>query len=142
MKTTALIAAIVVFPLLAACTPSENSDAQNEEEEQSSEEPKSIEEMREEALAAIDQEACAQAGGEVRQEGMLGLPRCVIPYEDAGKVCSDGSDCEGRCLASDDVSDYEAEPGEIQGRCEADDSPFGCYAEIHDGTLEGMICVD
>jgi len=141
MKTIVIIAALAVFPLLAACVAPESSEPQNEEE-QAGDEPKSIEEMREEALAAIDQEACAEAGGEVCQEGMLGLPRCVIPYADAGNICSDESDCEGRCLASDDVSDYEAQPGEIQGRCEADDSPFGCYAEIHDGTIEGMICVD
>lgn len=141
MKAIVILAALAAFPLLAACAAPENADAQNEEEA-ASDEPKSIEEMREEALANIDQEACAEAGGEVRQEGMMGLPRCVIPYADAGKICSDESDCEGRCLASDDVSDYDAAPGEIQGRCEADDSPFGCYAEIHDGTIEGAICVD
>ncbi len=61
---------------------------------------------------------------------------------DAGEVCADASDCEGRCLGSDDVTDYEAAPGEAKGVCEADDSPFGCYAEISNGTPEPMICVD
>ena len=103
---------------------------------------KSVEEMREESRAAIDEEACAAQGGEVRMEGLLGLYRCVVPYADAGASCSDASDCEGRCLADDSVTDYDAAPGEATGLCEADDSPFGCYAEIENGEVAPMICVD
>ncbi len=103
---------------------------------------KSVEEMREESLANIDEAACTEAGGDVRQEGLLGLYRCVVPYADAGEQCSDPSECNGRCLAQDDVTDYDARVGEAVGVCEADDSPFGCYAEVKGGTVEGMICVD
>lgn len=94
--------------------------------------------MRAESLAAIDRAECEGAGGEVRQEGMLGMWRCVRPYVDAGKPCRDKSDCEGKCLATDD-----AMPGdEVVGACQANDSPFGCYAEVVDGKIEGAICVD
>ncbi len=103
---------------------------------------KSIDEMREESRAKIDDEACAAQGGEVRQEGLLGLWRCVVPYADAGASCSDASDCEGRCFARDDVTDYEAEPGAAVGVCEENDSPFGCFAEVVGGNVEPMICVD
>lgn len=103
---------------------------------------KSMEELREESRASIDAEACAAKGGEVRQEGMLGFYRCTVPYEDAGERCTDASDCEGRCMARDDVTDYDGVPGEAEGVCEADDSPFGCYATIEDGSVSGMLCVD
>ncbi len=103
---------------------------------------KSIEQMRNESLAAIDRHACADAGGDIRREGMLGMWRCVIPYPDAGDVCQSASDCAGRCLADDTVTDYDAAPGEIKGVCEADDSPFGCFAEIDGGKLGAALCVD
>ena len=104
--------------------------------------PKTLEEMRAESLAKIDAEACRAGGGEVRMAGMMGLYRCVTPYADAGEVCRDESDCEGRCLGDDAVTDYNAAPGEQQGVCEADDSPFGCYAIINDGVADAMLCVD
>ena len=104
----------------------------------SSSEQKTIEDMRAESLAAIDKTACAAAGGVVRQEGMLGMYRCVKPFADAGKACRSKSDCEGKCLATDDA----APDAEVVGVCQADDSPFGCYAEIEDGKIQPAICVD
>lgn len=102
----------------------------------------SIEEMRERAMAEIDVEACENAGGVVRPEGMLGMPRCVMPYADAGEQCRDSSECEGQCRATDGVTDYDAAPGSMVGACQANDSPFGCYAEIEDGSLGAALCVD
>ena len=93
-------------------------------------------------IDSIFEAACTAKGGEFRQEGLLGLYRCVVPYGDAGASCSDTSDCEGRCLAHDDVTDYEAAPGEAVGVCEADDSPFGCFAEIENGNVAPALCVD
>lgn len=103
---------------------------------------KSVDEINADALADIDVEACEAGGGEVRAEGLLGAPRCVTPYPDAGEICSDASDCEGRCLGADDVTDFDAPDGEARGICEADDSPFGCFSEIRNGVAEAMICVD
>lgn len=97
-----------------------------------------VEDFRAESLAQIDRAACEAAGGEVRQEGMLGLYRCVKPYADAGKACRGHADCEGKCLATDDA----APDAETIGACQANDSPFGCYAEIEDGKLAAAICVD
>jgi hypothetical protein len=99
---------------------------------------KTIEDMRAESLAAVDQDACAKAGGEVRQEGMLGMYRCVKPYADAGKTCRSKSDCEGKCLAVDDALPDQ----QTTGVCQADDGPFGCYAEVEDGKISNAICVD
>jgi len=100
--------------------------------------PMTVEEMRERSRAEIDAAACAADGGEIRQEGMLGMYRCVRPYADAGKACRSGADCMGRCLAPDGPMTGEA----AEGRCQANDSPFGCYAEIEDGKVSAAICVD
>lgn len=102
----------------------------------------SLEEMREASLEEIDMEACVANGGTVQQEGLLGMFRCTTPYADAGKTCRDESDCAGRCMGRDDVTDYEAKPGEAVGVCEATDSPFGCFATLQDGTPSPFICVD
>lgn len=140
MKSLAIWACALGFCLTSACAP--GKDAAPDDSGEHTQNGKTIEEMRAESLAKIDQAACDAAGGEVRQEGMLGLWRCVTPYADAGAICTDASDCEGRCLGSDDVTDYEAPPGQISGRCEADDSPFGCNAEIEDGSVTATLCVD
>lgn len=101
-------------------------------------EEKTIDDLRAESLAAIDQEACRADGGEVRQEGMLGMYRCVKPYADAGKECRSNSDCEGMCLSTGDALVGE----EATGTCQVNDSPFGCYAEVEDGKVTDAICVD
>lgn len=101
-------------------------------------EPKTIEDMRAASLAEIDREACESAGGEVRQEGMLGLYRCVKPYSDAGKSCRSSGECEGKCLVVDDAATGE----DAVGACQKDDSPFGCYSEVEDGKVANAICVD
>lgn len=105
-------------------------------------EGQSLEEMRAESLAAIDRTACAAKGGRIRQEGMLGLWRCTVRFPDAGKVCRDGDDCKGRCIAKNETADRAQNPQPMTGVCEDDDSPFGCYGLIEDGTSQGFICVD
>lgn len=112
------------------------SDVREEGEPQ----PKTIEDLRAESLAAIDRDACADKGGEIRQEGMLGTWRCRVPYADAEKACQDKADCEGKCLLP---PASEAATGEAAtGACQANDSPFGCYAEVVEGKVAAALCVD
>jgi hypothetical protein len=101
-------------------------------------EPVSLEDMRNRSLAEIDRAGCEENGGEVTQEGMLGLYRCVLPYKDAGKACRSSEDCEGKCVADDSL----AVGAEAEGKCQPTDSPFGCYAEVVDGKVATAICVD
>lgn len=87
-------------------------------------------------------QSCASSGGMIQARGRLGTPMCVHPYSDAGKSCSDKSDCQGRCLA-DPGADGLPKLGEAAtGRCQADDKLFGCYAELRDGKARAAICVD
>jgi hypothetical protein len=123
------------FAAIAACsTPVQDVPVDNGQ--------KSIEEIRRDSWNKIDHKACTAMGGEVRQDGMMGLYSCITPYADAGKVCRDSSDCLGRCKTSDDVTNYDGAPGTQVGKCEINDSPFGCYGVVERGTAGGMLCVD
>lgn len=104
--------------------------------------PMTIEQRRQQSWEQIDHNACNAMGGEVRQDGMMGLYHCITPYADAGKICRDASDCQGQCRTSDDVTDYNAAPGTQVGKCQVNDSIFGCYGTIERGTAGGMLCVD
>ncbi len=85
---------------------------------------------------------CESLGGLVRPGGILQAEHCVQTLSDAGKVCSDATDCLGRCILLDDTSP-DLQPGTAEtGVCEVDDSPFGCTALVNDGRYEGTICID
>jgi hypothetical protein len=85
---------------------------------------------------------CDRPGQFWARRGLMGEKMCVTPYPDAGKACSDRSDCAGRCIA-----DYAAVKGQTSGspavgKCQADDALFGCYAEVRQGRLGARLCVD
>ena len=83
-------------------------------------------------------ERCRAAGGEVRRGGLAGFEQCVYAFADAGTACTDGSQCEGQCRAVGDTAFGEP----VAGVCQADSSPFGCYAEVEDGLATAALCVD
>jgi len=83
--------------------------------------------------------ACAAAGGSLQPLGRLQRVQCVVPYADAGKVCSAKADCSGQCLATRDVAPGTA----ARGVCQRDVSQnFGCRQRIDGGVAMGTICVD
>ena len=94
------------------------------------------------AVPSIDQ--CEIAGGSIEKTGITRTERCLVPTQDAGKICRDSAGCEGRCL----VEDWEGEdPPTVgtraEGRCEASNLTYGCYAEVRSGRIaSGFICVD
>ena len=92
-----------------------------------------------EALTA-DAAACAKAGGEVGPVCRLGRPMCVITFADAGKACTDGSQCgSGRCYAATPVA---TSGGEAKGQCSANNNPCGCNQRVEDGVALPTLCVD
>ena len=85
---------------------------------------------------------CDRPGQFWARRGLMGEKMCVTPYPDAGKACTDKSDCAGRCIA-----DYGSVKGGTSGspavgKCQADDALFGCYAEVVQGRLGAPLCVD
>ena len=76
--------------------------------------------------------ACKARGGDIRPVCRRHVPTCVVRYADAGKACTDKSDCQGRCLVG----------SEGTGQCEVDDDPCGCKIEMKGGKQAGGRCVD
>lgn len=94
-------------------------------------------------MSAADRAACEQSGGTVQRRGRIGMEQCVHRFADAGKTCTDTSQCEGKCVASAGaVSPDKPAAGPITGQCQADDKLYGCYAEVVGGKAPAAICVD
>lgn len=82
--------------------------------------------------------ACAAKGGSIQPVGKAQIPTCVVPYADAGKACTDKSQCEGACVLEGNL-----EPAnEVTGQCQKTNRQFGCYAKVVNGKTTGAICVD
>ena len=81
---------------------------------------------------------CKAKGGQWIKVGRAQTPMCDIPYNDAGKACSDSDQCQGSCISQ------ERQRGKkTKGQCSASPAAtFGCYALVSKGVSRGMICVD
>ena len=89
--------------------------------------------------APIKNEAdCSTAGGEWKKVGLAGSLACVLKTKDAGKSCTDSSQCEERCLAMPDPADST----KVVGQCQVDNQPFGCFAEMENGVAGPALCID
>jgi hypothetical protein len=87
----------------------------------------------------VDSAQCKADGGTVQGVGLFATPACVVPFADAGKVCSDGSECLGMCKAAPDGVVGQA----ATGYCQRDDHDiFGCYDEVEGGIVVGGMCLD
>jgi hypothetical protein len=87
-----------------------------------------------------DVAACTAKGGTVRPVCRMQKPACVIAYADAGKTCSDKSDCQGRCLHQGEAP---ADPATaVTGQCQATSDPCGCFTTVVKGHVGPGMCVD
>lgn len=75
----------------------------------------------------------------MQQVGKLQSWQCITPYKDAGKACTDSSQCEGECRTS---ATTQSVNGPVTGACQADNSHFGCSATVEKGKLGRTLCVD
>jgi putative hemolysin len=112
--------ALSIALLLAACAPTAQQNA--------SPAPSAN------AMAA----ACAAKGGAIQPVGKAQIPVCVTPYADAGKACTDKSQCQGACVLEGNLEPQ----GPVTGACQKTDRQFGCYAKVVNGKTTGAICVD
>lgn len=96
-----------------------------------------------EALKQIDVEGCQSAGGRIEYVGMFGMPSCIMPFKDAGKICQDSSECEGGCFVHLSNDDPMPQPGEARhGKCAANNSSYGCWWQVKEGIVQQGICMD
>ncbi|WP_181142539.1 hypothetical protein [Xanthomonas arboricola] len=87
---------------------------------------------------SADAAECTAKGGQLRPVGRMQTVRCVVPYADAGKTCSDNSDCSGDCLATSIVPTGTA----TSGTCQRDSDRFGCRQEVVGGMGQAALCID
>jgi hypothetical protein len=117
MLAKALLAAVLVA-LLSACTSMR------------------LERARAAALNEIDVDTCIAEGGQVKGVCMFGTPACVKAFSDAGKPCSDSSECDGMCWVQENTNTWErAEP--VAGVCQDTTDTCGCWEEVIGGRLSG-----
>ena len=78
--------------------------------------------------------ACAEKGGEWGEWGMRGFRFCNPVFDDAGKTCTDGSQCKSEtCIV---------EEGTTQGKCQKYELHYGCYSRMSNGKVGPKLCVD
>ncbi|MCA9383874.1 hypothetical protein KC909_05930 [Candidatus Dojkabacteria bacterium] len=65
-----------------------------------------------------------------------GIEVCNYPSDDAGKECTDSSQCEYRCLAPLGTEEGTSFTGSCQ-----ESSFIDCYTEIKDGVVIGGLCI-
>lgn len=78
--------------------------------------------------------ACEAQGGMWVRVGLSPQELCNLPTSDAGKECSDHSECEGVCLAE--------QTGEgVKGKCSEWKMIAGCHQVVEGGEVFG-VCWD
>lgn len=84
---------------------------------------------------------CAARGGELRRVGRMGSWQCITPFADAGRPCTDGSQCAGDCRLPDAARTPLPDEA-VAGVCQADSSRFGCFTTVENGRAGPTICID
>ncbi|MFC7520495.1 hypothetical protein ACFQS6_10600 [Xanthomonas populi] len=87
---------------------------------------------------SADTAACTAKGGQLRPVGRMQTARCVVPYADACKTCSDNADCSGDCLATSIVPSGTA----TSATCQRDSDRFGCRQGVVGGMGQAALCID
>lgn len=79
-----------------------------------------------------NEQDCLDQGGTWGPQGLAQMDMCDLPTTDAGQPCTDSSQCQGLCLASDNPT---------TGTCSPRTLNFGCRDIIEDG-VQMTICID
>lgn len=84
--------------------------------------------------------SCSARGGTMRRVCFSQVMTCIVPYQDAGQDCTDGSQCESRkCV---DVGKKPSNDGTILGQCKNTDDPCGSFNLITNGERGVRIHID
>jgi hypothetical protein len=94
--------------------------------------------------SAASKAECLDAGGtwEDMSAAVASPPRtfiaCIIPTEDAGKVCASSSDCEALCVLAKGQAASLGQPA--RGECMATYFFGGCHSYVHRGRVGTVFC--
>jgi len=77
---------------------------------------------------------CLAKGGVWQKWGLAQLEYCQIPSQDAGKSCTDSSQCTYyKCISTS---------GKVPGKCATYKNTFGCFSIIENGKVQQALCAD
>lgn len=84
---------------------------------------------------------CQNLGGTVAKRGMAQFEYCQITFDDAGKTCQDGSECQSEsCIAT--RRGVAVGQANQTGVCTQTNDDFGCRQMISKGVAQSMLCKD
>ena len=89
---------------------------------------------------SVSASACTARGGQMQQVGRMQSWQCVVKYADAGKRCTDASQCEGQCEIAGNSG--IAAGTAATGVCQADSNRFGCRTTVENGKAGNTLCID
>ncbi len=81
---------------------------------------------------AATKEECLAKGGSWQKWGLAQLEYCQIPSQDAGKSCTDNSQCTYKCISTSEVS----------GKCATYKNTYGCFSIVENGKAQQTLCAD
>lgn len=93
----------------------------------------------------INEKSCKEADGELVGNGPSDTWRCNLPTSDAGKECSNQSDCEGSCIVDLEDNSRVTDKHEIiytKGQCTSWMITLGCNAYVEEGKVSNISCFD
>ena len=85
-----------------------------------------------------DRISCEQAGGKWGswRDMLNATPECNLPTSDAGKECTDSSQCESYCQAEEGAKRGD----QASGRCYEWKSVYTCMQEVRGGVVDVTWC--
>lgn len=89
---------------------------------------------------------CLRAGGTWRRIGIAPGPSCAVPTRDGGRICGDGGECEGLCLAAPTPDQRRSLAAGLAvplvGKCTTRRPVYGCMYPLVKGRVGRGICRD
>lgn len=95
-------------------------------------------------LSEDERQQCLTANGHVAIMGLSGNEGCVHRMPDAGKSCTDGSQCKAGCYLDQSRPGfkYPRTKAKVTGVCAATDFGFGCRTAVKNGRAMPGLCAD
>lgn len=93
-------------------------------------------------MSSAEKAACTATGGRVAKAGLLGHDTCVRQMPDAGKQCTDGTQCKAGACFFDERKKRPKYGRRAAGICPATNFGFGCGTRIERGIVQLTLCTD